>query len=299
MTPDSEERGNVMNLMFWRRKQREEELDTEIRSHLNMAAHDRVERGESFSEAQNFARRQLGNISLVKETTRDGWGWRWLLDFAQDMRFGLRMLRKNPGFTIVAVLTMALGLGVNTSLFTAYHAVAMKMIPVENPQNVVRIMKWFLSGAEGDNQFAFSYPEYIHYRAQTGIFSGVVAASWPTGMSGSLQSENHSTSGIFGSAQPVVAQLVSDDYFSELGIHPIYGRAFESANEGKTIVQRGVVLGYQFWRRAFDSSSQAIGALLKVNGTVVSVIGVAPEKFTGTANPPIEPDFWAPLRSEE
>jgi hypothetical protein len=117
-------------------------------------------------------------------------------------------------------------------------------------------------------------------------------------MSASLQSDGGREQKTFGAPTPVVVQLVSDNYFSELGIHAVYGNTFVKQDEGASTVRPVVVLGYQFWRRAFDSSPQAIGAILKVNGNVVSVIGVAPEKFTGTANPPIEPDFWAPLEMQ-
>jgi macrolide transport system ATP-binding/permease protein len=287
-----------VKFFFQQRKQREAELDKEIQSHLQIAARERAEQGESPAEATAAAQRQFGNVGLVMETTRDVWAWRWLADLVTDLRFGLRMLVKNPGFTATAVLTLALGIGVNTALFTAYHAVSMKMIPVENPQSVVRILKWFTNGAEGDLQFAFSYPEYLYYRDHNQIFSGVVAASWPTGMSASLQSEDKSGQKTFGSPSPVVAQIVSGNYFSELGINAMRGRTFVENNDSASATEPGIVISYAFWQRSFRADPNAIGALVRINGTVYSVIGITPQKFTGTANPPVEPDLWAPLEMQ-
>jgi putative ABC transport system permease protein len=120
----------------WRRK-REKELNDEVHSHLEMAARERAERGEPADQAQQSARREFGNVALVAETTRDVWGWRWLRDAADDTRFGLRTLGKSLGFTPTAILTLALGIGANTAIFSLIDAALLKALPVRGADSLV------------------------------------------------------------------------------------------------------------------------------------------------------------------
>src|SRR6267378_6143771 len=115
--------------IWWKRRKQEEELNAEVQSHLEMAAKDRFERGEDKREAERAARREFGNVGLVKEVTRDVWGWRWLRDIADDARYGLRILLKNPGFTTVAVLSLALGIGATTAVFSVVYGVLVNPYP--------------------------------------------------------------------------------------------------------------------------------------------------------------------------
>src|SRR5256884_5205747 len=144
-----------------------------------MAAEEKMKDGLSRKEALRAVRLERGSLEVSKEIVRSG-GWESFVETCwQDLRFGLRMLRKSPGFTLVAVLTLALGVGVNTSVFSAFDSVALKPLPVKDAHDVVRLQRWFASGAMGDVQYDFSYPEYLYYRSQNHAFLGLIAASWP------------------------------------------------------------------------------------------------------------------------
>jgi predicted permease len=290
-----------MKFAFWRRAKRNSELDEELQSHLTLAGREEMESGRASTDARSAARREFGDVAEVEELARRAWGFAWLHDLATDLRYAFRMLRKNPGFTAVAVATLALGIGVNTTLFTAFDAVALKPLPVKNPSSVMRLTRWFESGAQGDIQNGFSYPEYLNYVGRQHSFSALVAVSWPTAATAVIPAQTlaqgvlSAPSGSTDEPERWLGQLVSANYFSELGIAPLLGRTFLAQEDAQQGGHPVIVLSYPCWNRRFQSDPQIVGKQIELNGISYTVIGVAPHEFIGTANPPVIPDFWAPL----
>src|SRR5262245_32248923 len=161
-----------MKFPLWRRR-RDEELEEEIRSHLEMATRDRIERGESEGEARASARREFGNVGLVKEVTREMWGWTWLERFGQDLRYGARMLIKSPGFTLIAIITLALGIGANTAIFSVVDAVLLRPLHFIEPDSLVQL---FYENP-GANSFrgTISRPNFEDCRHQSRLIESLAA----------------------------------------------------------------------------------------------------------------------------
>jgi putative ABC transport system permease protein len=278
-----------------RHKTMEAEMDEELRAHLEQKVEKYVQSGVPVEEAKRRARLDLGGVEQVKEECRDSWGVRAINEIVQDIRYGLRQLRRNPGFTVVAVLTLALGIGVNTTLFTAFNAVALKPLPVREPESMVRLVRILAGGAVGDVQYAYSDPEYAYYRDRNRIFSGLVAVSWPQKVYAVLPKLDNGQSGSSDEAESIQGQIVSPNYFSVLGISVRVGRALlpdENQAPGSDPV---IVLSYPFWQKRFNADSRILGKAVEINDTAFTVVGVAPPDFIGTANPPVVPDFWVPL----
>ena len=193
----------------WRRKR--EELNAEIESHIQMAIRDRIERGESARQAQAAARREFGNVGLVKEVTREIWGWNSLERFTQDVRYGLRSLRKNPGFAIVAILTLALGIGANTALFSVVNGVLLNPLPFHDPGRLVI----FFGKTANFNKSTFSYLNFLDWQKQNRSFTAI-GAFRPASFN------------LTGSGEPVHVrgERISAALFPSFGISPVLGLNF-------------------------------------------------------------------------
>jgi len=295
-----------MRLPLWWRKQ-ENELEEELRAHLNAAIRERMERGESRRDAEAAAHREFGNVNLVRETTRDAWGWTWLDHLAQDVRYGFRQLRGAPGFTLVAVLTLALGIGANAALFSVVDAVLLRTLPVSAPEALVLFeyragLSFRISGMSGtsfvsddpriqtDSLFRFEVFEKMqqaHLAASNSPLSDLFAFAPLPDVNAVMGQQ----------AEIINGQAVTGGYYSGLGVQPFLGRAIigEDDQAGAAPV---VVLSYQYWQERFNANPSAIGQPLKLNQQTFTIIGVTPPAFVGTLQVDYRPAFTIPLGSE-
>jgi len=289
----------IRNLLFrlralFRRKSMQSALEEEVQSHLRMAAQERMEQGDSAEQAKTTVLREFGNVGLVQEVTRDTWGWGWLQTLLQDLRYGLRMLRRNPGLSTVAVLSLALGIGANTAIFSLLNAVMLRELPVENPSQLV-LLGTGRSGGSTEDFVAtdlYSYPFYRELRQTNQVFSDASAAL-------SLMFEKmHGAVGGSPNLEPMNVQLVSGAYFPMLGVKPILGRAFSEAEDEPAGGHPVAVVSYSWWARRLGRDSEILGKTVTLSSTVFTIVGVAPPEFFGTTVGQ-SPDLWIPLSMEK
>ncbi len=270
------------------------ELDEEMRVHREMKERELAERGVAADEARYAAARAFGNEMNLRERGRDAWGWRWLADLVQDLRFGARMLRKNPGFTFVAVLTLALGIGVNTAIFTLVHAVMLKSLPVAGPEQLYNFGAndncCVLSGVQDDFTL-FSIPLYEQLRDHSPEFEQV--AAFPA----SLVTLGVRRAGTTAIAEPYRGELVSGNYFEMLRLRAYVGRTIVR-DDDKRNAPSAAMMSYRVWSQHFDEDPSVIGAIFTMNGRPVTVVGITPPGFFGETLRSNPPDFWMALAQE-
>ncbi len=251
-------------------------LDAEIRSHLDEAIRDRIERGESPDEARAHALREFGNVSLVKEVTREMWGWAWLEQLLQDLRFGLRMLRKNPGFSLLAILTLALGIGATTAIFSVVNAVLLNPFAYPEAERIMFLSSSRLS--EPDSSNAISYPNFLDWQKQQTTFSHLAAA-------------RNRTFNLTGVTEPIQVNgaIISPEAFPLLGVTPQLGRVF-STQDNQLNAARTVVLSHAFWQKQFAGEANVVGRQVLLDDQSYTVIGVMPPRFKFWAG-----ELWVPF----
>jgi len=265
----------------------------EIAAHLALLEEEYERRGMPPEQARLAARRALGGAEQARQAHRDARSLLWLEQTLQDLRHAWRALLHSPGFTFVAISTLALGIGVNTTLFSAYNAIALKPLPVADAGRVVRLERFFASRSTGDYQYAFSYPEYEDLRDHESAFASTIATSWPLRILVSPDGQPSSA------PIAVQAQLVSGNYFGGLGIPAAIGRVFSAEEDGAPGAHPVAVLSHAFWQRQFHSDPGIIGRIVNINRIAFVIIGVTPASFTGTSLNPQVPDLWAPIAMQQ
>ena len=291
---------------LFRRRDVDEELDEELRDHVEQKTAEYVTKGMTPQEARRVAMVEMGGVEKRKEECRETRGVNWIQDLVQDLRFGLRMLRKSPGFTAVAVLTLALGIGANTAIFSLIDAVMLRALPVRDPQQLL-ILKWAAvhepdtrssynwSGCPGvSNDLAtrvpggcsFSYPTFEQFRSQQSVFSDISAFVDLEG--------KHLTAN--GSVAMANSFLVSGSFFSTLGTRAFVGRTLDAADD-EPASQPAVMLSYVFWRSRFGGDPSIVGKSVLLENKPFTVVGVAAPGFAGI-DPGLPVDDWVPFSSQ-
>lgn len=249
----------------------ERELDDELRFHIEHLVESHMRQGLARDEAVRRARLEFGGLDQIREEHRDARGIRFVDDLGQDVQYAARQVARSPGFALLAVLCLGLGIGVNTTIFGVINSVLLRPMPVAEPERLIMVTR-------GDSA-AFSYPAYRDFHARTRVLSGL-AAAFP--MESDLD--------VDGESDFVVAEVVSANYADVLGVKPSLGRWFVDDREPVAVISHAV------WERRFNLSPQVVGRRIRSEAQSYTIVGVAPREFTGVFAP-FRTDTWVPIRT--
>jgi hypothetical protein len=276
------------------RKRHLSDLESDIQNHIEIETQDNIARGMPPEEARYTAKRKFGNVTRVMEETREVWIAAWFDHLIQDLRFAFRGIRKSPLFATVVILTLALGIGANTAIFTIIDSVMLQTIPVSDPQHLV-VFSWqahkdpdfsghssFGDCAGPDCSLSVPYFQSIR-KSASGSFSGVAAFSGPLPV-------NFSGSGPASRAQ---GTYISGDFFSTLGVPMFLGRPLGPVDDVAG-APGAIVLDYSYWHRAFASDPTVIGRNVRLNDAPATIVGVADPRFTNFTPGKFQ-DFYMPI----
>src|SRR5262245_60270475 len=259
-----------------RRSEMERELDEELRYHIEQQTEQNIRLGMNPEEARYTARKAVGGVEQAKERSRDARGVRWIEDLWQDLSYGMRMLVKNPGFTLVAVVTLAIGIGANTAIFSVVDAVVFRPLPYDEPARLVQVWPVNLRhGSEG----GVPYPNFADWRDRNRVFEQIAAYG-----------EKFFT--VTGGDEPqrIIGAGVSPSLFPLLRVKPAIGRVL-LAEDDRAEANPVVLISHRLWRERFGATPQAIGKTLTLDGKSFEVIGVMPSGFQF----PEETALWVPV----
>jgi predicted permease len=274
-------------------------MESELASHLEFLTADLVRAGYGPVEARRRARIALGGVTMAKEGMRASLGLKWLDELRADLRYGVRILRKSPGFTGIAAASLALAIGANTAIFSIAKSVLYDRLSVSHPEQL-RALKWHGEGSmavhdmwgdfgpspDGGGMMGpiFSYPVYQELRAHNRSLEDLFAFKWD-GMNATIRGE----------AQRVQTEMVSGNYYSQLGVRPQLGRAIQASDEMVNGEGQVAVISEGLWERAYGRSPSVLGQTITVNQTPFTIVGVNPRGFTGAKGVQASPDVFVPL----
>ena len=275
--------------MLFNRGRFQRDLDEEMRLHLDLRRQQQMARGLSDEDARHAASKRFGNTTLLREKSSSAWGWDWLASFLQDAGYGLRSMLRTPAITIVALVSLALGIGANTAIFSFMDAVMLRSLPVQNPQQLVKLGTDDWNGIT--DSFAcpelYSYPFYRQLQSKNGVFSDTAAMfSMVNDVHGFIDDRQQS--------EMIHVQTVSGTYFQMLGVGAQMGRVINEADDATEGDHPVLVLSNGFWKRKFGGDPSILRHKIKLGNTVFDIVGVAPPEFFGTQVGRV-PDAWAPL----
>ena len=274
---------NAVKNLF-RRRRADAELDEEVRGYVEMAAEEKVRNGAGTREALREAKMESGGVEQVKEQTREVRAGHFLETLWQDVRYGARLLRKSPGFTAVAVLTLALGIGANTAIFSVINSLLFKPLPVDEPQQLVDL---YNTVSKEDSpvtaEAPLAYPDYADFRDQSTRLAGLIGFA-PTQVA--IENEDDS--------RMVPAEEVTGNYFQVLGVRLMLGRGFDEAQDRVPGGNPATVLSYAMWKKDFALDPHIIGKTITLNEHPITVIGIAPPDFHGLMRM-VAPRLWIPI----
>src|SRR5579872_1047523 len=286
-------RGGISTPMTWHRtllsrvrglfasRQLDHDLDDELRSHIEMETDANIARGMTPRDARRAALIEFGGVTQTAEAYRERRGLPWLESVGQDVRQAVRGFRKAPAFTAVAILSLALGIGVNTVVFSMVNMILLRPLPVQDPGRLAVIT---LQQAGAITSPVISYPDYRDIKEQgAGVFSDAMA--YMTGLDGLSINK---------SADRVITHYVTGNYFTMLGLKPAAGRLILPSDEGPDSAEPVIVLGYSYWKTRFAADPGVVGRSVLWDGRPATIVGVAPKQFHG-AQPMIDVQSFVPL----
>lgn len=279
--------------MLFHRRRFQRDLDEEMRLHVELRREQQMAAGADPERARQAALRRFGNATRLREESQRAWGWEWLETLAQDAVYGVRSMLRTPGVTAIALLSLALGIGANTAIFSFLNAVMLRDLPVRAPEQLVKlgVENWTGITDSFASTELYSFPFYREFRERNAVFSDTAAFfSMPNDVHGFVDDRSE--------PELMHVQTVSGSYFQTLGVEAHLGRVIDDADDASEGDHPVVVISDAFWKRDLGGDPGVLGHTLKLGDVVYHIVGVAPADFFGTRVGE-RPDVWAPLSMAE